>query len=89
VERPADRSEHGVFAGGRDQRDAEWRAAGMHRRRHRERGEVEQVDEIGVGAKPAVELDRVGQHLLDRVGGGNGRHREHVDLAEGAVAGAP
>ena len=27
--------------------------------------QIEQVDEVGVGAEPAVEPDRIGQHLLD------------------------
>ena len=72
--------------GGREQRDAGWRAVGAHRRRHREPAQIEQVDEIGVGAEPAVELDRIGQHLLDGVDRRHGRQHQRVDRAEDVVA---
>ena len=86
VKHAAERGEQRVAAAGRQQRDAERRAVRPHARRQREAGEVEQVDEIGVGAEPAVELDRIGQHLLDRVDGRHGRHQQHVDLAEDVIA---
>ena len=56
--------------------------SGAHRGRHRKPAQIEQVDEIGVGAEPAVELDRVGQHLLDRIDGRHRRQHQRVDLRE-------
>ena len=74
------------MAGRREQRDAERRAVRAHRGRQREAAEIEQVDEVGVGAEPAVELDRIGEHLLDRVDGRHRRHQQRVDLAKDVVA---
>ena len=51
-----------------------------HRGRQRQAAEIEQIDEIGVGAEPAVELDRIGQHLLDGSNGRRGRQRQRVEL---------
>ena len=84
----ADLDEPRVLAAGREQRDAE-RHAVVDRRRQRQPGEIEQVDEIGIGAEPAVQLNWIGENLLDRVGGGRGRQRERVDLAEGMLGNAP
>src|SRR5216683_4034916 len=67
VEGAAERGEACVLAGARDQRDAERRAVGVQRGRHRERAKLEQVDEIGVGAEPTVERNRIGARLIDRV----------------------
>ena len=82
----AERGERGVVACERDQRHAERRAVPAHRRRHGERAEIEQVDEIGIGAKPAVEPDRVGHDLLDVIDGGHGRQQQRVDLAKDVIA---
>jgi hypothetical protein len=77
-----------VVAGGRQQRDAERNAVGAHRGRQRQPAEVEQVDEIGVGAEPAVELDRIGQHLRGRIGGRRRRQHHRVDIGKGALGDA-
>ena len=54
-----------VVACRRQQRDAEGHAVITRSPPARASAhEIEQVDEIGVGAEPAVELDRIGQHLL-------------------------
>ena len=74
---------------GRQQRDAERRAVGMHRGRQREPAQLQQVDEIGVGAEPAVELDRIGQHLRDRVDGRHRRQQQRIDRGKHVVAHAP
>ena len=63
MEGATDRGEQRVSAAGRQQRDAERLRAAMQRGRHRQTAHVEQVDEIGVGAEPAVELNRIGQHV--------------------------
>ena len=55
--------------------------SGAHRGRHRKPAQIEQVDEVGVGAEPAVELDRVGQHLLDGVDRRRGRQQQRIDAA--------
>ena len=70
-----------VAAAAADQRDAEGQAVGAQAAGHRDRGVVEQVDEVGVGAQVAVERHRVGLHRLDRVVRGRGRHQQHVDVA--------
>ena len=54
-----------------------------------EAAQFEQVDEVRVGAEPAVELDRIGEHLLDRIGGRHGRQHQRVDVAKDVVANAP
>jgi hypothetical protein len=87
VEYAAERGERRVVARLREQRDPERR--GLHRRRHGQRAEVEQVDEVGVGAEPAVEPDRIGEHLRDGVDRRHRRQCQHIDLAEGVVAHAP
>ena len=46
----ADRREQGDGAGGRQKRNPEQRAVGPHRGRHREPAQIEQIDEIRVGA---------------------------------------
>ena len=48
----------------REQRDAARPAVAPRRRRHGEAAEVEQVDEIGVGAEPCVRPDRIGGDLV-------------------------
>ena len=78
-----------IVAGGREQRHPERRPVRAHRGRHRQPAKIEQVDEIGVGAEPAVELDRIGQHLLDGVDGRHGRQQQCVDLAKDVIAHAP
>ena len=89
MEHAADAGELRVVAGGRQQRDAERNAVGPHRRRQRQPAEIEQIDEIGVGAEPAIELDRIGQHLRGRIGGRRGRQHQRVDIAKGALGDAP
>ena len=88
MEDAADAGKLRVLAGGRQQRDAERNVVGPHRRRQREAAEIEQIDEIGVGAEPAVEFDRIGQHLRGRVGGRRGRQHQRVDIGEGALGDA-
>ena len=60
-----------------------------HRGRQRQAAEVEQVDEIGVGAEPGVELDRIGQHLRGRIGGRRRRQHHRVEIGKGALGDAP
>ena len=50
--------------------------------RHGDAAHVEQVDEIGVGAEPAVGGDRIGEHRLERVVRRRGRHAEQVDRGD-------
>ena len=69
-----------VRAGGRDQRDAEGQAIGADRRGHGQRGVVEQVDEVGVMAEAAIELDGIGLHGLDADLRGRCRHDQQVDV---------
>ncbi len=85
----ADTGERGVRACRRQQRDAEGNAVVAHRGRQREAAEVEQIDEIGVGAEPAVEFDRIGQHLRGGIGGRRGRQHDGVDIGEGARRRSP
>src|SRR5262249_13026575 len=47
---------------------------------------LERLAEIGVGAEPAVELDRVGVNLLDRIHRGRRRQQQRVDLPEHMLA---
>ena len=65
--------------GGREQRDAEGHAVRPHRRRQRQAAQIEQIDEVGIGAEPAVELDRVRQHLPGRIGRRRRRQHHRVD----------
>jgi len=58
--------------GGRDEADAEGKAVGTEAGGDGDGGEVEEVDEVGVGAEVAVELDGVGGDFGDRVGAGRG-----------------
>ena len=88
MEPPADARQLRIVAGRRQQRDAERDAVGAHRGRQRQAAQIEQVDEIGVGAEPAVELDRIGQHLRDRVDGRRGRQHQRVDAGKDALADA-
>ena len=88
MEHAADAGERGVAPGGRQQRDAERNAVGAHRGRQRQAAEIEQVDEIGVGAEPAVELDRIGQHLRGRIGGRRGRQHHRIEIGKGALGDA-
>ncbi len=69
-----------VAAAAADQRDAEGQAVVAQAARHRDRRVVEQVHEVGVLAQVAVERDRRGQHLLDRVVRRRGGHQQHVDV---------
>ena len=78
----ADGRQQRICPARREQRDAERHAVLAHRGRHREPAEIEQVDEVGVGAEPAVELDRIGQHLLDGIDRGRGRQQQRIDLPE-------
>ena len=83
----ADAGELRVMAGGRQQRDAERDSVGPYRRRQGEAAEIEQVDEIGIGPEPAVELDRIGQHLGCAVHGRRRRQHQRVDAGERTLAG--
>ncbi len=84
MEDAADARELRVVSGGRQQRDAEGNSVAADRRRQREAAEVEQIDEIGVGAEPGVEFDRIGQHLRGGIDGWRGRQHQRVDAGEGA-----
>ena len=88
MEDAADAGELRVLSGRRQQRDAERNIVGADRRRQREAAEVEQIDEIGVGAEPAVEFDRIGQHLRGAVGGRRRRQHQRVDIRKGALGDA-
>ena len=63
-----------------NQRDAERHAIRAQAARHRDRGVVEQVDEVGVSAEVAVEHERGGLHGLDRVVRRRGRYEQQVDV---------
>ena len=85
MEDAADAGQLRVLSGRCQQRDAERDVVGPDRRRQCEAAEVEQIDEVGVGAEPGVEFDRIGQHLRGRVGGRRGRQHQRVDVGEGAL----
>ena len=53
-----DGRQRGILAGRRKEGQAERRAVFTHARRYGEAAQIEQVDEIGIGAEPAVELNR-------------------------------
>ena len=53
---------------------------GAEASRQRQRAKIEQVDEVGVGAQPAVEQDRLGLELLDPIDRGRGRQHQHIHL---------
>ena len=72
----AERSEEGVAAGRRDQRDAGRKTVGAKATGHGERAEVEQVDEVGVGAELGVRPDRIGVEIGERARARIGRHGE-------------
>ncbi len=63
--------------------------SGAHRGRQRQAAEVEQVHKIGVGAEPAVEFDRIGQHLRGRIGGRRRRQHHRVETGKDALGRAP
>ena len=86
MEYASDGSEQRVLPAAGQQRHAERRAVRPHRGGEGEPAQFEQVDEVRIGAEPAVELDRVGEHLLDRIGGRHGRQHQRVDVAEDVVA---
>ena len=67
------------MAARRDQRHAGRKAVAAEARRHRQRAEVEQVDEVGIGAKLAVGADRIGVEVGDRARPRERRHHQHVD----------
>ena len=88
MEDAADAGKLRVAAGGREQRDAEWNAIVPHRGRQGQPAEVKQVDKIGVGAEPRVELDRIGQHLRGGIGGRRRRQHDRIELGKGALGNA-
>ncbi len=85
MKNPADAGELRVVSGGRQQRDAEGNPVAADSRRQREAAEVEQIDKVGVGAEPGVELDRIGQHLRRGVHGRRRRQHQRVEDGEGAL----
>ena len=83
-----------VLSGRRQERDPIRCAVIRQRDGHRQPSEVEQVDEIGVGPKVGVELDRIGLKLGDRIGRRSRGHHEGIDLVPhlaslGAESGEP
>jgi hypothetical protein len=70
-----------VAAGAADQGDATRQAVGPDADRHRQRGQVHQVDEIGGGAERAVAAYRVGAHRLDGARSRQLGHAQHIDVA--------
>jgi hypothetical protein len=82
VKRASDAREQRILPCGRQERDAERCAVVCDRRRHREAGEIEQIDEVGVGAEVAVEPHRIGLDLGDGVGRGRRRHHQHIDVGK-------
>ena len=74
-----------VAAGRADQRDAKGQAIGPQAAGHRDRGIVQQVDEVGVGAQVAVQRHGVGLHLRHGVVRGRGGHQQHVDAGSGQL----
>ena len=103
VQPPGQLQQAPVAARRADQRDAKRQVrpaqrVGRQAAGHGHRGQVQQVDEVGVVAQAAVERDRVGQHgvqhahqaiseIAETGGGriGGGRRRGRI----GAVGGAP
>src|SRR5262245_49493848 len=77
----------GVFSSRGDQSDAEGYSLIGDRCRQCEATQVEQIDEICIGAEVAVELDRIGQHLFYGVRRGRRRKREDIDRAEYLIRG--
>ena len=51
-------------------------------RRNGDAAQAHQVDEVGVGAEPGIEQDRLGLDLGDAVDGRRGRHHEHVGAGQ-------
>ena len=71
--------QHPVAPGRRHQGHALRQPVRPEPRRQGQRAQIEQVDEVGVGAEPAVEQDRLGGELVDPVDRGRGRQQQHVD----------
>src|SRR4029079_89946 len=71
-----------VISSRSEQSDAERYSLIGDRCRQCEATQVEQIDEICIGAEAAVELDRIGQHFFYRVRRRCRRKREDVDRAE-------
>ena len=88
VKAGAQGGEEPVPAARRDQREARRQAVGPEAARHRERAEVEQIDEVRVGPEFAVGADRVdfkfGAGDRPRVG----RHHQYVDVLPQGVGGS-
>ena len=71
-----------------DQCEAGGAAVLAQRPRHGDGGEVEQVDEVSIGAEPRVGADRVGRHLPQRRSTGRGGHGQRIDAAPNRLGGA-
>ena len=69
----AEGEQSGIGKGGRRERDAKREAVLLQSGRDRDRGEIEEVHEVGVVAEIAVQADRVGEKLGDRVVAAGGR----------------
>ncbi len=77
------------MASGRNQRDARRQSIGTERAGHRDRTQVEQVDEIRVMPEVAVALDRRGGDLREFVVGAGGRNCQHVHIRPLCIAAMP
>src|SRR3546814_1636450 len=72
------RFERGIAEAGRGQGDAEGHAVGTKTGRHRNSRKPEQIEEVGVGAEPAVRADRIREHVGHPVGGRRRRQQQYV-----------
>src|SRR6202453_5537515 len=65
-----------------DERYAEGQAIGLETRRHRDCCQIKQIDEVGVIAEIAIQLNRRLLKLSDGVVGGRSGQQKEVDLLE-------
>src|SRR5450631_1672852 len=74
--------ESGLGARGADERNAEGQLIGPKARRHGQSAQIEEIDEVCVVAEVAIAPDGIAADLLDPVGRGARRYRQHRDLLE-------
>ena len=82
------RGEQHVPAGGASSVTPNGMPSALHRCRHGEAAQVEQVDEVGVGAEPAVESIGIGQHLRRPYNASARSAAAAIDRLEGGRASA-
>ena len=75
-----------IAAGGASSVTPPGRPSARVTRRHGNAAQVEQIDEIGVGAEPGIRPDRVGRDLVQRDEGRDRRHAQRVDRGKQRLA---